>query len=88
MRTVLSNGYAAEAVAEGARLNLFAPDGHFVFSVAAPEFSTFVAFAEHAIEGVCPLVSFEADHEQNGWRDWFCKIDVRARSAHLLNPWR
>ena len=88
MRTVLANGYTAEAVAQGARLHLFAPDGQFAFSVASPEFSTFVAFVEHATEGMCPLVSFDADHIQNGWMDWYCKIDVQSKSARLLNPWR
>lgn len=88
MRTLLANGYAAEVVDGGRRLNLFGSDGGFAFSVEAPEFSTFVSFAEHATAGCCPLLSFDVDHKQNGWMDWYCMIDVESRSAQLLNPWR
>jgi hypothetical protein len=88
MRTLLANGYTAEVVDDGHRLDLFASDGGFAFSLAAPEFSVFCSFAEHASEGMCPLVSFEVDHKQNGWMDWYCKIDVQSMSAKLLNPWR
>lgn len=88
MRTLLMNGYAAEIVEGGRCLSPFSSDGGFAFSVAAPEFSTFVAFEEHATEGMCPLVSFDLDHKQNGWMDWYCKIDVQSKSAQLLNPWR
>ena len=88
MHDYLDNGYKAEIVAEGTRLNLFAPDGCFVFSVAAPEFATFVSFSEHAIHGLCPLVSFELGHEKNGWPDWYCKVDISSGTVNLLNPWR
>jgi hypothetical protein len=88
MRVLLANGYAAEIFDGGRRLNIFGFDGGFAFSVEAPEFSTFVAFAEHATEGRCPLLSYEVDRKQNGWMDWYCKIDMQSRSVRLLNPWR
>ncbi|MYM27411.1 hypothetical protein GTP58_03625 [Duganella sp. CY15W] len=88
MRVRLNNGYDAEIIADGGRLDLFLPDGHYVFTAKSPEFSTFFAFADYATKGVCPLISFAPEHKQNGWMDWFCEINVRSQSITLLNPWR
>jgi hypothetical protein len=88
MRTRLSNGYDAEIIAEGAQLDLFSSEGDFEFTATPPEFSVFVVLAEHATKGMCPIISFAPGHQQNGWMDWFCEIDVQSQSVNLLNPWR
>jgi hypothetical protein len=88
MRTTLKDGYIAEFDDDGASLRVLAPNGVQAFSVAPPEFSAFYTFAEHAIYGNCPAVSFEPGHTRNGWPDWYLKVDVESKSVHLLNPWR
>ena len=88
MRTVLRNNFAAEFDDDGALLRVFSPDGEPAFSVLPPEFSAFYTFATHAVHGNCPVVSFESGHQRNGWPDWYCKVDVDAKSVQLLNPWR
>lgn len=88
MRTTLKNGYIAEFDDDGASLRVFTPDGLPAFSLLPPEFSAFYTFAEHAIHGNCPIVSFEPGRTRNGWPDWYLQVDVGSKSVHLLNPWR
>lgn len=88
MRTTLKNGYQAEIMDEGRRLDLFAPDGSYAFTVAPPAFTTFYEFVNHAVEGMCPLVSFELAHSPIQGMDWYCKVVVESKSVELLNPAR
>lgn len=88
MREVLRNGYSAEISADHSQLDVFTPDGHHAFTLAPPEFSMFYTFAEHFKHGSCPVVSFSSSHTHQGWPDWCCKIDVKAQSLALINPWR
>lgn len=87
-RHTLRNGYSAEISADHAQLTVFAPDGQPAFSLAPPAFSMFYTFAEHHRYGNCPVVSFSASHSHQGWPDWYCRIDVKAQSIVLINPWR
>jgi len=88
MRITLKDGYIAEFDDDGALLRVYTPAGTPAFSAPPPEFSAFYTFAEHAIHGNCPVVSFEPGHTRNGWPDWYCKVDVGSKSVQLLNPWR
>jgi hypothetical protein len=88
MRATRKNGYRAEIVGEGSKLDLFAPDGSYAFSVAPPASTTFREFVNHTIEGMCPLVSFELAHSPIQGMDWYCKVTVESKSIELLNPAR
>jgi hypothetical protein len=69
MRITLEDGYIAEFDDDGALLRVYTPAGTPAFSAPPPEFSAFYTFAEHAIHGNCPVVSFEPGHTRNGWPD-------------------
>lgn len=73
---------------EGVILSVFRPDGSAAFMLAAPEGGTFYAFAEHAVHGMCPIVSFGRASKINGWMDWYYLVDVANGSMERLNPWR
>jgi len=88
MRATLKNGYQAEIVDEGSKLNLFTSDGKYAFSVAPPANTTFYQFVNHVTEGMCPLVSFELAHSPIQGMDWYCKVIVESQSIELLNPAR
>jgi hypothetical protein len=84
----LQDGYIAEFDEDGASLRIFTPEGTPAFSVLPPEFSAFYTFAEHAIHGNCPVISFEPGHTHNGCPDSYLKVDVESKSVYLLNSWR
>lgn len=88
IRHILASGYGAEISPDHSHLNVFTAEGAPAFSLAAPEFSVFYTFAEHINYGTCPVVSFNSAHSHQGWPDWYCRVDVKAQSIHLINPWR
>lgn len=89
MNTKLKTGEILRIEKEGELLEVYAADGmQLLFSVQAPENASFYTFAEHAIEGECPVVSFEPSHKVNGWCDWYYKVNLKSKNIERLNPWR
>lgn len=88
MESMIEGGYKAFIINDGALLKVFDQKGVEICALYPPEYSLFYLLSEHAIHGVCPIVSFEHAHAINGWQDWYFKIDVPSKSIVRLNPWR
>ena len=89
MNTKLKTGEILKIKKEGGLLEVWSPDDTtLLFTVEAPMNSGFYTFAEHAIEGECPVVSFDPSHKINDWCDWYYKVDTKNKTIERLNPWR
>ena len=88
MEAMIDGGYKAVIVNGGALLKVLDQAGAEVCVIRPPRYGLFYQFAEHAIHGECPIVSFESAHKINGWQDWYFKINVEAKCISQLNPWR
>lgn len=87
----LGEGVLAKIVENGSLLEVREASGKLLFTLTPPPHSAFYIFQPHAIHGVCPIVSFSPGHKpdgDNGWPDWYYRIDVRNRSMTRLNPWK
>jgi len=88
MEATLSSGLRASIGLAGASLAISDYNGTTIAVHAAPEHAGFYQFAQYAVHGLCPIVSFEPGHAVGGWSDWYYVVSLDGKSIEQLNPWR
>jgi hypothetical protein len=88
MEATLSSGLHAAIGQAGASLAISDEKDVTIAVLPAPAHAGFYQFAQHAVHGVCPIVSFEPAHAVNGWSDWYYLVSQDGKSIERLNPWR